>query len=104
MYTISKDMTDSKIKADVRNRMYTIIAEALKNQGCIVEWGKVDKKNVFMIKADNVTLTNGEEVPVVATIAVSAKDFQDRKTAKKQYYAFDFDAAAQKYKESIDSE
>ena len=49
------------------------------------------------------TVTEGSETyDICATINATAKEFVDRKTSKKTYTAFDFDAARQEYEDYLD--
>ena len=100
-FTISKDYTMAKAKADVKAEAVRIIFDAL-----VKEYGE---ENVAMVRTGGASKTNeiaaivgtadvkGEKVPVCITVNPSAKDFIDRKTDKKTFTAFDFYEAKAEY-------
>lgn len=101
MYTINKDQTVSKVKAEVKANVTEFILECLKE--------KYGADSVAMVRTGGTTKTNeigfivdtaeneGETNPICVTLNPTVKEFANRKTTKREYTAFDFGAAALAY-------
>lgn len=105
-YTVSKDNSVSKIKADVKADITAALIDFLKERygedGVgMVRTGSTSKTNeiaVIVGEAEN----EGETNAVVVTINPTVKEFANRKTDKRTYTAFDFVAARDAYDTYVD--
>ena len=104
-FTESKSFT--KIKAEAKNwtteTIIAALAETLgtENVGMVRTGTSTSQKNEIGAVIGTVEV-NGAEVPVAVTINVAAKPYTDAPaTAKRQYDAFDFDAARQAYNDYV---
>lgn len=101
-YTIDKTTTLTKVKAAARAEVMEVIMAALianygeDNVGMIRTGSGNSEKNDLGIRVG--TVTEGSEVyDLCVSTNASAKEPMDRKTAKKSYAAFDFEAARNAY-------
>ena len=98
-YVVTKDCTVSKIKTEVKddivNRVYQLLSDEGYEVSMVRSSGESPKNEIGVVVG---TVENdGVDVPVCVTINISAKDFVDRKTAKKTYPAYDFKENSQRY-------
>lgn len=98
-YVVTKDCTVSKIKTEVKDDIVNKVYQLLSDEGYEVSMvrssGESPKNEIGVVVG---TVENdGVDVPVCVTINISAKDFVDRKTAKKTYPAYDFKENSQRY-------
>lgn len=107
-YVETKEMTATKIKAEMKAWTTETVMEALteilgaENVG-MVRVGTVNsQKNVIAAKVATVD-ANGETVPGCVTIEIAAKNYVDAEPTAKGTVrpAFDFDGAIQTYKDYI---
>ena len=104
-YKVSKEMTIAKIKADVKSKAVTEIIAALNkiygeaNVAFVQTGSKAsnNEKRFIAVKAATAETEEGNEVDVCFGVEISTKDFVDRVTQKKTFYAFDFESAADAY-------
>lgn len=101
-YTITKEMTVSKIKADVKATMIEKFIEFLaaeygaENVG-MVRTGNASKVNEIAVIVGEAGVEGGATNPIVVTVNPSTKEFAERQTANKTYEPFDFVAARDAY-------
>lgn len=98
-YVITKDCTVSKIKTEVKddivNKVFQLLSDEGYEVGMVRSSGESPKNEIGVVVG---TVENdGIDVPVCVTINISAKDFVERKTAKKVYPAYDFKENNQRY-------
>lgn len=103
-YVITKDCTVSKIKAEVKddivNKVFQLLSDEGYEVGMVRSSGESPKNEIGVVVG---TVENeGIDVPVCVTINISAKDFVERKTAKKVYPAYDFKENNQRYLDWIE--
>lgn len=107
MIKINKEMTVAAVKtmakAQVMEDIINFLAEKYgADNAKMVRFGtSTSKKNEIGVRIDSVETENFEVNEMVVTVNVTAKEPVNRKTAKKTYVAFDFDAAAEEYDEYI---
>ncbi len=100
-YEMTKEMTNSKIKATAKSEIISVIRGALINyfgedSVKMVRVGSTSKSNEIGVRMATVD-KDGESLELIATINASIKEFENRQTAKKSYTAFDFESAAREY-------
>jgi glycine cleavage system aminomethyltransferase T len=98
-YVVTKDCTASKIKTEVKddivNKVFQLLSDEGYEVGMVRSSGESPKNEIGVVVG---TVENeGIDVPVCVTINISAKDFVERKTAKKVYPAYDFKENNQRY-------
>ena len=91
-YVVTKDCTVSKIKTEVKddivNKVFQLLSDEGYEVGMVRSSGESPKNEIGVVVG---TVENdGIDIPVCVTINISAKDFIERKTAKKVYPAYDF--------------
>lgn len=107
MIKINKEMTVAAVKtmakAQVMEDIINFLAEKYgADNAKMVRFGtSTSKKNEIGVRIDSVETENFEVNEMVVTVNVTAKEPVNRKTAKKTYVAFDFNAAADEYDEYI---
>lgn len=107
MIKINKEMTVAAVKtmakAQVMEDIINFLAEKYgADNAKMVRFGTpTSKKNEIGVRIDSVETENFEVNDMVVTVNVTAKEPANRKSAKKTYVAFDFDAAAEEYDEYI---
>lgn len=107
MIQINKEMTVTAVKtmakAQVMEDIINFLAEKYgADNAKMLRFGtSTSKKNEIGVRIDSVATEIGEVNEMVLTVNVTAKEPANRKSAKKTYVAFDFDAAAEEYKEYI---
>lgn len=100
-YTITKDMTVTKIKAAVKAEITAKVIAFLQSEYGedavrMVRTGKSTKVDEIAVITD--MAIDGEETnPIVVTINPSVKEFSHRKTERKVYEPFDFIKFANDY-------
>lgn len=106
-FTMSKDNSIAKIKAEAKVSVTDMLLEKLseifgaENVGMVRVGNSTSKSNEIGVRLG--TVTEGSEVyDICATVNATAKEFVDRKTSKKAYTAFDFDAARKEYEDYLD--
>ena len=103
MYTVSKEMTATAIKAEVKAAMTEFIMTTLKEKYGdenvrMVRTGGTSKSNDIAVIVDEATGTDGEVNPIVVVLNPSVKEFSNHTSDKgKVYVPFDFYAAAEAY-------
>jgi glycine cleavage system aminomethyltransferase T len=98
-YVVTKDCTASKIKTEVKddivNKVFQLLSDEGYEVGMVRSSGESPKNEIGVVVG---TVENeGIDVPVCVTINISAKDFVERKTAKKVYPVYDFKENNQRY-------
>ena len=106
-FTISKDTSVKNVKDAVKAEVMQVIVDALvaaygeENVGYVRTGSGESKKTELAVRAKTVDL--GEfEAPVCVTVNGAAKDFTDRKTDKKTFNAFDYEAARLAYENYLE--
>lgn len=108
MYTVSKDNTVTKIKAEVKAEVTEVLMAALRERYgtenvAMVRTGKTSKTNEIAFRVDEATGEDGEVNSVVVTINPSVKEFSNHTSDKgKVYVPFDFLAANAEYESYIE--
>ena len=103
-FTLNKEMTVAKIKAEAKTSMTDMLIEKLseifgdENVAMVRIGNSTSKSNEIGVRMGIVT-EGGETYELCATVNATAKEFIDRKTSKKTYSAFDFDAARKEYED-----
>ena len=106
-FTMSKDNSIAKIKAEAKVSVTDMLLEKLseifgaENVGMVRVGNSTSKSNEIGVRLGTVT-EGSETYDICATVNATAKEFVDRKTSKKTYTAFDFDAARQEYEDYLD--
>ena len=105
-FTMSKDNSIAKIKAEAKVSVTDMLLEKLseigaENVGMVRVGNSTSKSNEIGVRLGTVT-EGSETYDICATVNATAKEFVDRKTSKKTYAAFDFDAARQEYEDYLD--
>lgn len=100
-YELTKENTNAKIKSAAKADLIELFIQFLKKEFgdenvAMLRTGGMTKTNEIGVKIGTVDI-NGEENYIVATLNPTIKEFEDRKTAKKTYTAFDFEQAAEEY-------
>ena len=101
-FTLNKEMTVAKIKAEAKVSVTDMLLEKLseifgaENVGMVRVGNSTSKSNEIGVRLGTVT-EGSETYDICATVNATAKEFVDRKTSKKTYTAFDFDAARANY-------
>ena len=107
MIKMNKEMTVTAVKtiakAQVMEDIMNFLIEKYGEENAkMVRFGtSTSKKNEIGVRFDSVETEDGEVNDMVVTVNVTAKEPANRKSAKKTYVAFDFDAAADEYDEYI---
>ena len=102
-FRINKDMTVSNIKSSVKASLIEEFIEFLKekygeDEVAMLRFGtSTSKKNEVGLRYATVECENGEINDVVVTFNPTVKEFANRKTDKKVYTAFDWEAAKNDY-------
>ena len=105
-FTISKDNSIAKIKSEAKASVTDMLIEKLsevfgaENVGMVRVGNSTNKSNEIGVRLGTVT-EGSETYDICATVNATAKEFVDRKTSKKTYTAFDFDAARQEYEDYL---
>ena len=98
-YVITKDCTVSKIKTEVKddivNKVYQLLSDEGYEVGMVRSSGESPKNEIGVVVGT--VEDEGIDVPVCVTINISAKDFVERKTAKKVQPAYDVKENNQRY-------
>lgn len=99
---ISKENTVSKIKSEIKTDITAFLITALQaeygeDSVGMVRTGSTSKTNEIGVVVGKATNTDGTENPICITINPTVKEFANRKTDKRTYTAFDFDAARDAY-------
>lgn len=103
MFTIDKDNTIAKVKAEVKTTITEFLIESLKEKyGTdnvhMVRTGNTSKTNEIAAIIDEVTCEDGEVNSVVITLNPVVKEFANHTSDKgKVYEPFDFAAASNEY-------
>ena len=106
-FTLNKEMTIAKIKSEAKASITDMLLEKLseifgaENVGMVRVGNSTSKSNEIGVRLGTVT-EGSETYDICATVNATAKEFVDRKTSKKTYAAFDFDAARQEYEDYLD--
>ena len=101
-YEVTKDMTPAKIKTQSKADLFAFFTEVLtekfgEDAVAMVQSGDASPKRELGFIFGTVKI-NGEEVPLVATINPTTKEFYNHKSDKgKEYKTFDFRKAAATY-------
>lgn len=107
-YTLSKELTNTKIKALAKTDLTEWIINKLKEEFgedsvAIVRTGSGQSfSNEIGVIIGSVDV-NGTENQLVATLSPTIKEFENRSTAKKVYTAFDFAEAKECYDNYLNS-
>ena len=105
-FTMSKDNSIAKIKTEAKASVTDMLIEKLsevfgaENVGMVRVGNSTSKSNEIGVRLGTVT-EGSETYDICATVNATAKEFVDRKTSKKTYTAFDFDAARQEYEDYL---
>lgn len=108
MFTISKDNTITKVKADVKTTITEFLIECLeqkygKDNVHMVRTGNTSKANEIAAIVDEATGEDGEVNSVVITLNPTVKEFANHTSDKgKVYEPFDFAAASNEYDNYIE--
>lgn len=103
MIKMNKEMTVTAVKtmakAQVMEDIMNFLIEKYGEENAkMVRFGtSTSKKNEIGVRFDSVETEDGEVNDMVVTVNVTAKEPANRKSAKKTYVAFDFDAAVSEY-------
>ena len=105
-YTLNKDNTNAKIKSTAKAELTTLFLDFLSEKFgtenvAIIRTGNSSKTNEIGFRIGTVDV-NGEAAELIATINPTIKEFEDHKTAKKEYVAFDFAAAVNEYNDYVE--
>lgn len=101
-YTVDKTMTSAKVKSTVKADLTDLFIEFLKEKFGeesvgMLRVGNTSYKNVIGAVIGTAT-SNGEELPITATIDITVKEFENGKTSTgKPKVAFDFTEARADY-------
>lgn len=101
---INKEMTVTATKAQAKAQIMEDIMNFLidkygEDNAKMIRFGtSTSKKNEIGVRIGTVETEDGEVNDMVVTINATAKEPVNRKTDKKTYTAFDFDAAVSEYK------
>lgn len=101
-YEVTKDFTPAKIKTQAKADLIALFTEFLSEKFgedavAMVQSGDASPKRELGFIFGTVKI-NDEEIPLVATINPTTKEFYDHKSDKgKEYKAFDFRKAAATY-------
>lgn len=101
---INKEMTVTATKAQAKTQIMEDIINFLidkygEDNAKMIRFGtSTSKKNEIGVRIGTVETEDGEVNDMVVTINATAKEPANRKTDKKTYTAFDFDAAAEEYR------
>ena len=104
MIKMNKEMTVTAVKTIAKTQIMEDIMNFLiekygEENAKMVRFGtSTSKKNEIGVRFDSVETEDGEVNDMVVTINATAKEPANRKTDKKTYTAFDFDAAAEEYR------
>lgn len=107
MIQINKEMTVTAVKTMAKTQVMEDIMDFLigkygADNAKMVRFGtSTSKKNEIGVRVERVEAGIDEVNDMVVTVNVTAKEPANRKSAKKTYVAFDFDAAAEEYDEYI---
>jgi hypothetical protein len=102
-YEVSKDLTPAKIKTQAKADLIALFTEFLSEKFgedavAMVQSGAATSPKRELGFIFGTVMMNGQEVPLVATINPTTKEFYDHKSDKgKEYKTFDFHAAAATY-------
>lgn len=100
---INKEMTITATKAQAKAQIMEDIMNFLidkygEDNAKMIRFGtSTSKKNEIGVRIGTVETEDGEVNDMVVTINATAKEPVNRKTDKKTYVAFDFDAAVSEY-------
>lgn len=103
MIKMNKEMTVTAVKTIAKTQIMEDIMNFLiekygEENAKMVRFGtSTSKKNEIGVRFDSVETEDGEVNDMVVTINATAKEPANRKTDKKTYTAFDFDAAVSEY-------
>jgi len=105
-FTISKDTTVKAVKDATKAEVMQVIFDALVekygegNVGTVRTGNGQSKKNELAVRAKTVEF-DGEDLPVCVKITGAAAEIVDRKTDKREFFAFNFDEARQAYEDYL---
>ena len=104
-YSITNEMTNAKIKtaakADITKLLIEFFAEKCGEENVgMIRCGGASKSNEIGIRIGSVSSPQ-ETNDLIITLNPTVKEFENRKTAKKTYIPFDFNAARNEYDEYI---
>lgn len=107
-YTITKDFGTGKANADLKARLTEIVTNALiaefgEDNVKMVRTGTSTEVNEIGIRAGVITDIDGMEYDFCATINPTVKSFKEKVTKRYTVEPFDFDTAAEKYTDYIES-